>query len=48
MKIELAKENEIKDILEIIKERCNWFEKSQIKQWGSWYYEYRLWEKEIR
>ena len=39
MKLELAKENEISDILEIIKERCVWFEKNQIEQWGSWYYE---------
>lgn len=39
MKIELAKENEIPKILEIIKERCDWFEKNEIDQWGRWYYE---------
>ena len=39
MKIELAKESEIPQILEIIKERCDWFEKNHIEQWGSWYYE---------
>lgn len=39
MKIQLAKENEIPEILEIIKERCDWFEKNKIDQWGSWYYE---------
>lgn len=39
MKIQLAKENEISEILEIIKERCKWFEENKIDQWGSWYYE---------
>lgn len=39
MKFQLAKENEVSEILEMIKERCNWFEKNKIEQWGSWYYE---------
>lgn len=39
MKVQLAKENEISEILEIIKERCKWFEENKIDQWGSWYYE---------
>lgn len=39
MKIQLAKESDVPEILEIIKERCNWFEENQIDQWGSWYYE---------
>lgn len=39
MKIELATENDISIILEIIKARCDWFLKNKIEQWGSWYYE---------
>lgn len=39
MKIELAKKNDIPLVLEIIKERCEWFLKNKIKQWDSWYYE---------
>ena len=39
IKFELAKVNDITIILEIIKERCDWFLKSNIEQWGSWYYE---------
>jgi len=39
MKIELAKESNIVEILEIIKQRCDWFAENQIEQWGSWYYE---------
>lgn len=39
MNIEFAKENDIPMILEIIKERCDWFLKNKIEQWDSWYYE---------
>lgn len=39
IKMQLAKENEILEVLEIIKQRCNWFQENQIEQWGSWYYE---------
>ena len=39
IKFELAKVNDITIILEIIKERCDWFLKNKIQQWDSWYYE---------
>ncbi len=38
MNIELAKESDILDILEILKQRCEWFKKNKIEQWGDWYY----------
>lgn len=39
IKIEFAKESDIPTIIEIIKERCNWFLENNIEQWDSWYYE---------
>lgn len=36
MNIQLAKYEEIKEILDIFKERCNWFKKKNIDQWGSY------------
>lgn len=39
MNIKLATENDIPIILEIIKERCDWFLKNNFEQWGNWYYE---------
>lgn len=39
MEIKLAEEGDISTILEIIKQRCDWFEQNKIDQWGSWYYE---------
>ena len=38
MKIQLAKEEDLLEILEILKERCQWFSKNDIEQWGDWYY----------
>lgn len=35
---EKAKENEIKDILLILNDRCTWLEKNNIKQWNKDYY----------
>ena len=38
MNIELATENDISVILEILKQRCEWFKQNEIEQWGDWYY----------
>lgn len=38
MNIELATENDIPVILEILKQRCKWFKQKKIEQWGDWYY----------
>ena len=38
MNIELATENDIPIILEILKQRCEWFKQNKIDQWGDWYY----------
>ena len=38
MKIELAKENDIISMLEILKQRCEWLRQNKINQWGDWYY----------
>lgn len=39
MEIKLAEKKNIPEILEIIKNRCDWFEKNHIEQWGNWYYQ---------
>lgn len=36
--IKLALEEDIKNILKLIKLRCDWLEKNNIEQWGDWYY----------
>ncbi len=28
----------IEDLLEILKQRCDWFKQNEIDQWGDWYY----------
>ena len=38
MNIELATQNDIPGILEILKQRCEWFKQNEIDQWGDWYY----------
>lgn len=38
IRFELAKKEDIKDILAIYKERCKWFRKKHIKQWNRSYY----------
>lgn len=38
MNIELANKNDIPSILKILKQRCEWFKKNKIEQWGDWYY----------
>lgn len=38
LNIKLALVQDIKDILELIKLRCDWLEKNNIEQWGDWYY----------
>lgn len=38
MNIELATENDIPAIIEILKQRCEWFKNNNIEQWGQWYY----------
>ena len=39
MEIKLAEKKNVSKILEIIKNRCDWFEKNYIEQQGSQYYE---------
>ena len=38
MNIQSAVKEDIPYIFGIIKQRCEWFEKNNIEQWGSWYY----------
>ncbi len=38
MNIQLAVEDDIPVILEILKQRCEWFKYNEIEQWGDWYY----------
>lgn len=38
MEVQLAVERDIASIIEIIKQRCEWFEQNRIEQWGDWYY----------
>lgn len=38
MNITLANKNDIPAIIEIFKQRCEWFKKNKIEQWGDWYY----------
>ena len=38
MNIELAKKNDITSIIEILKQRCDWFRENNIKQWTDDYY----------
>lgn len=37
MTIRLAEKEELKEILEVIKERCDWFQKNNINQWRNNY-----------